>query len=166
LGRADVTETLPNGGSALIVGGVTRARLRLALAVTALALSSATAGQPARKPPLPLEVDFSVPAEGEADVRLDAHIRIQFSRDAEPSSLADRVRLAYSREESTERGEAQPPALSFTTRYSDGTRVLEIVPAQPLERFRQVRLDLLEGIVGTDGSVLKPWSLRFRTGGS
>jgi len=37
---------------------------------------------------------------------------------------------------------------------------------KPLERFRVLKIDLLEGIVGTDGQPLKPWSLSFSLGGS
>jgi len=136
------------------------------LAIVFTFFAAATHAQESRKPPLPLDVDFSVPAQGEADVRLDVTIRIQFSRNADPASFTDRIRLSYSKEESAERGEAQPPAVSFTTSYASGTYVLEIKPRQPLERFRQVKLELLSGIVGADGSVLKPWSLRFSTGGS
>lgn len=117
-------------------------------------------------PPLPLDVDFSVPVEGEADVRLDARIRLQFSRDVDARSLKDRIRMTYSRTDSVERGEAHSPALTVTFRYNAGSRALEITPTQPLERFRQVSLALLDGIVGTDGSVLRPWTLSFTTGGS
>ena len=139
-------------------------RLWTAAAVATLA-SVAVAQEPPNKPPLPLEVAFSVPVDGEADVRLDTTIRVKFSRDVNPASFADRIRASYSKEESAERGEAQPPAISFTTSYSSSTHVLEIAPRHPLERFRQVHVELLQGIVGQDGSVLKPWSLRFRTGG-
>ena len=135
------------------------------LFAVAAAVATASAWQ-RNQPPLPLEIEFSVPVEGEADVRLDTSIRIKFSRDADRASFAGRIRLAYSKEESAERGEAQPPAIAFTTAYSSATHVLDIVPRQPLERFRQVTVELLEGIVGTDGSVLKRWTLRFRTGGS
>ena len=137
------------------------------IAIGVVAVTTAVvAGQERRPPPIPLEVDFSVPVEGEADVRLDATIRIKFSRDADPSSFDQRIQLAYSKDESAERGEAQPPALSFTTSYSSTTNVLEITPRPGLERFRQVQVNLLAGIVGRDGSVLKPWTLKFRTGGS
>jgi hypothetical protein len=139
---------------------------RIIVIVTLLAMGSAVSAGQTRKPPLPLDVDFSTPVEGEADVRLDTTIRIQFSRNADPASFSDRIRLSYSKEESAERGEAQPPAVSFTTSYASQTHVLEIKPRQPLERFRQVKVELLQGIVGTDGSALKPWTLRFRTGGA
>ena len=126
---------------------------------------SALIGKPPAQP-LPLEIEFSAPVEDETDVRLDTRIRVQFSRDVERASLNNRIRLNYSQSDSAERGEAQPPALDFTIDYDRGTRGLEIKPRQRLERFRNVKLELLEGIVGTDGSVLKPWTLNFTTGGS
>ena len=85
----------------------------------------------ARRQPLPLEVTFSAPAEGEADVRLDTTVRIQFSRDVDVRSFEKRIRLSYSAEESAERGEAQPPATTFTIRYRAPSRALEIVPDSP-----------------------------------
>lgn len=117
-------------------------------------------------PPWPLEVEFNVPIAAEADVRLDARIRLQFSREVDAATLQDRIRLSYSHTDSVERGEPQPPPIEFTFRYDNATRALEIRPRLPLERFRSVKLELLEGIVGTDGSVLKPWTLNFVTGGS
>ncbi len=118
------------------------------------------------QPPLPLEVSFSTPVEGEADVRLDVLIRIQFSSDVDPASLRDRVRVTYSQSESRERGEAQPPVVAFTITYDGRNRALEVKPSQRLERFRQVAVELLDGIVGADGSVLRRWTLNFSTGGS
>lgn len=117
-------------------------------------------------PPWPLEIEFSVPLADEADVRLNSRIRLQFSRDVAPASLKDRVRITYSRTDSAERGEPQPPVVEFTFNYDKATRALEIKPSSPLERFRRVKLELLEGVVGIDGSVLKPWTLNFTTGGS
>jgi hypothetical protein len=129
-------------------------------------LGTLVAAPDSRHQPLPLDVTFSAPVEGETDVRLDTVVRIQFSRDVDARSLEKRVRMSYSAEESAERGEAQPPAIRFAIRYQAGTRALEIRPSRPLERFRHVTVELLDGIVGTDGSVLRPWSLHFATGGS
>ena len=114
----------------------------------------------------PLEVTFSAPTDGEADVRLDAVVRIQFSRHIDERSLAGRVRLSYSSAESAERGEAQPPALRFDVTYDRGFHAIIITPAQRLERFREVHVELLEGILSAEGSALKAWRLRFNTGGS
>jgi hypothetical protein len=117
-------------------------------------------------PPPPVEVIFTAPAEGEADVRLTERIRMQLSRDLNPETLKGRVRITYSLADSKERGEAQPPSIAFTTNYVRENRALEIRPAEPLERFRQVKLEILEGVKGTDGGAMPPFTLTFTTGGS
>ena len=120
----------------------------------------------AAPPPPPVEILFTAPAQGEADVRLTERIRMQLSRDLNPETLKDRVRLTYSRPDSQERGEAQPPDIGFTTNYTRENRALEIRPTQPLERFRQVTLEILPGVKGTDGGDMLPFKLVFTTGGS
>jgi Bacterial Ig-like domain len=132
-----------------------------AAALAIVALAAAVLAQP-----VPLEVDFSDPSQAAADVRLDTRIRIHFSRDVDPASLKDRVRVTYSQADSRERGEAEPPRVRFATDYDGDRRVLEIRPSQRFERFRQVKVKLLDGIVGADGTALKPWALNFTTGGS
>ena len=117
-------------------------------------------------PPAPVEILFTAPAEGEADVRLTERIRIQLSRDLNPETLKDRVRITYSSTDSRERGEAQPPSLAFTTNYTRENRALEIRPTEPLERFRVVTLEILPGVKGTDGGDMLPFKLTFTTGGS
>jgi hypothetical protein len=66
--------------------------------------------------------------------------------------------------QSKERGEPDTPPINFTTQYSAATRVLEIRFAAPLERFRTIKLELLDGIAGADGQTLKPWTLTFVVG--
>ena len=44
-------------------------------------------------------------------------------------------------------------------------RVLEIRFSQPIDRFRTLQVDLLEGVLGTDQQPLAPWTLTFTTGG-
>ena len=117
-------------------------------------------------PPPPVEILFTAPTEGEADVRLSERIRMQLSRDLDVATLKDRVRITYSSADSKERGEAQPPSVAFTTNYTKENRALEIRPSEPLERFRVVKLEMLEGIKGTDGGAMKPFTLTFTTGGS
>lgn len=117
-------------------------------------------------PPPPVEIVFTAPAEGEADVRSTERIRMQLSRDLDPATLKDRVRITYSAAESKDRGEAQPPSVAFTTNYTRENRALEIKPTGPLERFRLVKLEILEGVKGTDGGAMKPFTLTFTTGGS
>jgi hypothetical protein len=117
-------------------------------------------------PPPPVEILFTAPAQGEADVRLTERIRMQLSRDLDVATLKDHVRLTYSAADSKERGEAQPPSIGFTTNYTRENRALEIRPTEPLERFRNVKLEILEGVKGTDGGAMKPFTLAFTTGGS
>jgi hypothetical protein len=117
---------------------------------------------PPPPPEVPPAVVFSAPTAGETDAERALPIRIQFSRDMDPKSFVNHVRIAYL-------GPAPPgaPALpSFTIRYVEGNRALEIKPAQPLDRFRVVKVDLIEGIVSLiDNQPLAPWSLTFTTGG-
>ncbi len=117
-------------------------------------------------PPPAVEVLFSAPTEGETDVRLDTRIRVQLSRDLDESSLKGHVRITYSASDSADRGEPQPPAIEFTTSYAKENRALEIRPVGPWERFRRVKVEFLEGVKGTDGGALAPFTLTFTTGGS
>jgi hypothetical protein len=118
---------------------------------------------PAGPPP---EVIFSTPTEDETDVAMSTTVRIQFSRDIDQSTLKGRIRVRYLDSQTVERGEPVTPAADFTFQYSGASRVLELKFAKPLERFRTVKVDLLDGIVGTDGQTLKPWTLTFALGGS
>lgn len=118
--------------------------------------------QPARGE---LAVESSTPQPGDADVRLDTTVTVVFSNRLADGALDEHVRVAYSARQSRERGEPHPPPIAFTLRYSAATRTLEIRPEQPLERFREVRVDLRD-IVAEDGAVLAHWTLVFATGGS
>ena len=120
---------------------------------------------PPPPPAIPPEVLFSAPADEETDVPPDTTVRIQFSRDLDQNSLKGRVRVSYLGAESAERGEPQPPAIEISLQYDPGRRAMEITFARPLERFRTVNVELLEGIAGTDGAPLKPWTLTFTVGG-
>jgi hypothetical protein len=118
---------------------------------------------PAGPPP---EVIFSTPTEDETDVAMSTTVRIQFSRDIDQSTLKGRIRVRYLDSQTVERGEPVTPAADFTFQYAGASRVLELKFAKPLERFRTVKVDLLEGILGTDGQPLKPWTLTFALGGA
>jgi len=109
---------------------------------------------------------FSAPTQDETDVLMGTTIRIQFSRDLDPATLKNHIRAGYLLAQSVERGEPTPPPADFAFQYSAFNRVLELKFTHPLERFRTVKIDLLEGILGTDGQPLKPWTLSFETGGS
>lgn len=102
------------------------------------------------------EVVFSAPIGGETDVLPTSSVRIQFSRDMDPASFRNRIRVRQAN--------APDAPVAFTTNYLPGTRVLELKFPQPLERFSMVTVDLQEGIVGTDKQALPPWTLTFETG--
>jgi len=118
---------------------------------------------PAAPPP---EVVFSAPTEDETDVLLNSTVRIQLSRDLDASTLKGRVGVRYLDSETTERGEPTTPTADFTTEYRAANRVIEVRFRKPLERFRTVKIELREGILGTDKQPLSPWTLTFMTGGS
>jgi len=118
---------------------------------------------PAGPPP---EVVFSAPTEDETDVAMTTTVRIQFSRDIDQATLKSHIRARYLEAQSVERGEPTTPPADFTLQYSGANRVLELRFTKPLERFRTLKVDLLEGILGTDGQPLKPWTLSFAVGGS
>ena len=118
---------------------------------------------PAAPPP---EVVFSAPTQDESDVALTTNVRIQFSRDIDPATIKGHVRIGYLDAQTRERGEFVTPSAEFTAAYVGPSRVLELRFAKPLERFRTLRVELLEGILGTDQQPLKPWTLTFGLGGS
>jgi hypothetical protein len=91
---------------------------------------------------------------------------MQLSRDLNPETLKDRIRITYSATDSKERGEAQPPSIAYTFTYARENRALEIRPAEPFERFRSVTLEILPGVKGTDGGDMPPFKLTFTTGGT
>jgi len=108
----------------------------------------------------PPGVVFSSPTSGEIDVRLDARIRIQFSRDMDPDSFAGRVRVSY----------ADAPGVSpqkFISPYDAATRSITVqfaAPLPPEAGLRPISVELLGGITARDGAVLEPWTLSFEYG--
>ena len=104
-------------------------------------------------------VVFSAPVEADTDVDRGAPVRIQFSRDMDPKSFGNQVRVSYVG------GQGAAAAPPFTIRYDEGTRALEIKFSEPLDPFRQVKVELLNGIVSAgDKQPLAAWSLTFTTG--
>ena len=114
---------------------------------------------PPAPPAPPPDVIFSAPVADDTDVDRSAPIRVQFSRDMDPRSIQNRVRVTYVNPPA-----AAPPVPAFTVRYNDANHAVEITFATPLERFQQVQVEFLEGIVALDKQPLKPWSLTFTTG--
>ena len=111
---------------------------------------------------IPPHVVFTAPIDGETTADRAAPIRIQFSRDMDLRSFRDHLKVSYTGAV-PEGGPAQPPA--FTYRYLDATRALEIRFAEPLDRFRAVKVELTEGVVSAvDNQPLAAWSFTFITG--
>jgi hypothetical protein len=115
-------------------------------------------------PPQPVpEVVFSAPTADETDADRNAPIRIQFSRDMDGKTFSGRVKVSYV---GAPPAGASPAPAAFTVRYLDGNRAIEIKFAAPLDRFRKVKVELLEGIVSNlDNQPLAPYTLTFTTGG-
>jgi hypothetical protein len=128
---------------------------------------TATEEEPIRVPAgPPPEAVFSAPTQDETDVSISTTIRIQFSRDIDQSTLKNHIKTSYLESQSVERGEPTTPSAEFTFQYAPANRVLEIKFTKPLERFRTLKIDLMQGILGTDGQPLKPWTLTFALGGA
>jgi hypothetical protein len=106
-------------------------------------------------PAPPPEVVFSAPLGGETDVAVTTSVRIQFSRDIDPSTFRGHIRV--------QTGDGR--TIEFTTQYLPGNRDLELKFAAPLDRFMAVVVELQEGILATDKQPLAPWTLKFQTGG-
>jgi hypothetical protein len=156
-----------------VSGTVREERGLLVIQATKLALSKgeadavADAVAPATVPPAaPPQVLFSVPTEGQPDVATTAVVRIQLSRTVDRASLVNHVRAGYipapggemvgldSSVDLEERNDTPAGAIA----------VLTIRFAHPLERFRTVRVELLDGIKTLDGQMLKPFQLTFTVG--
>jgi hypothetical protein len=153
-----------------ITGTVSQDRGLVTIAGTAVATATAPEAPPAEEeapPPAaplePAEVVFSQPYEGEVDVQVTTSVRIQFSRGVDPATIAGQIRVSYV-------GAASPDApqaasLEFQYTYDAGTRAIEIKFTQPLDRFRTLRVELMDGLKAFDGAPVRPWTLTFSAGG-
>lgn len=112
----------------------------------------------------PPEVLFTLPRQNESDVTWSTTVRIQFSRELDQSTLKDRIKVRYLDEEARALGEPDTPVARFTYQYTPANNVLEIKFTENLERYRTIKVDLLEGIVATDKQPLQPYTLTFVTG--
>ena len=109
----------------------------------------------------PTEVVFSSPGDAETNVALTSSVRVQFSRGLNPATIMGRIRVSYVGGPTA----ADPPPLEFQHSYDAGPRAIEIKFTRPLDPFRTVRIELLEGITAFDGAPLAPWTLTFSLGG-
>jgi hypothetical protein len=156
----EVTGTFQQGRGLQWIAG-TEGSLRLAKPPTEVTTTElAPVRVPAAPPP---EVVFSAPIEAEIDVGRSATVRVQFSRDIDPSTFKGRIRVRLIDPNGGGSEPSELPSSGFATEYQAAKRVLEIKFANELEGARKVQVDLLEGIHGTDGQPLSPWTLTFNT---
>jgi hypothetical protein len=156
----DVERRMDTNNWVEVTGVVTRTRGLVSIAAKTIALAEPpdtriveeTAPPP---PPLPLDVVFSSPTADEIDVSPSAPIRIQFSRGLEESTIAGNVRVSYV---------GAPTPLDPKVTYDGATRALQITFAAPLEPFKTVKVELLDGLLAFDGGTFEPWSLTFLLG--
>lgn len=152
-----------------ITGTVTQDRGLVTIVGSAVATTTApeapAAEEEAPSPAVPLEpaeVVFTSPYEGEVGVPVTSSVRIQFSRGLDPATIAGQVRVSYVGPAPPDA--PQPASLEFLHTYDAGTRAIEIKFTQPLDRFRAIRVELLEGLKAFDGAPVKPWTLTFSAG--
>jgi hypothetical protein len=111
-------------------------------------------------PKEPGEVVFSSPTDGETGVSPSAPIRVQFSRGIDPPSLNGKFRFTYV-------GGTPPAGTSdVQATYDVGSHAVVLKMAKPLEPFRTVKVELLDGVKTFDGAPIKPWSVTFSVGGN
>jgi hypothetical protein len=167
----DINSRIDTGRWLQVAGTVRREGPLAWIDATTVALASAPQ-EPAAEvsvpvaptpPEPPPTVIFSMPVANDTTVDRNLPIKIQFSRDMDPASFTGRVRASYVGPPPPG-APADPPPL--TARYIEGSRGLEIKFSAPLDRFRTVKIDLLEGIASNrDKAPLAPWSMTFTTGG-
>ena len=111
-------------------------------------------------PKEPGEVVFSSPTDGETGVLTSDPIRIQFSRGIEPPSINGKIRIGYVGGEPI----APDDLPKVDIGYDAATHAVQLKLSKPLEPFRTVKIELLDGIRTFDGAPIKPWSVTFSTG--
>jgi hypothetical protein len=115
----------------------------------------------------PPEVIFTDPAEGETDVPLRTQIRLQFSREMNPDTFKGNVRWTFTATDAVNTGGVTPrePARQADFKYDSAKRALEIrLTLNDGASYRNVIVELGDGIAATDGAKLTPWELTFSFG--
>jgi hypothetical protein len=162
----DVDRRLDAGKWLHVTGTVSRTRGLVTLAATQIVLGTepadaAPAEDAAAPPPpaRPAEVVFSSPTPDETDVSATTTIRIQFSRGLQEASIPGNVRVSYVG------GAASDAGAEFKATYDAANRALLLRFVQPLERFRTIKVETLDGLKAFDGAPVTPWTLTFTVGG-
>ena len=146
-----------------VSGVVRRDRALVVLEAKTIAAAQAPAArvvaEEAPPPPIePGEVVFSSPTDGETNVSASAPIRVQFSRGIDPSTLNGRFHLGYVG------GQAPGGPVDVQATYDVGSHSVVLKLSKPLEAFRTVKIELVEGVKTFDGAPIKPWSVTFSVG--
>ena len=151
-----------------VTGTLTRDRGLVAIEGTTIATATAPEAAPSNEetaaPPVPrepAEVVFSSPGDAEFGVPVDSTVRVQFSRGLNPASLTGQIRVSYIGGPTAD----TPAPLEFQHTYDAATRAVAITFTRPLDGFRTIRVELLEGVRTFDGAPIKPWTLTFSLGG-
>ena len=100
----------------------------------------------------------AAPTADETDVSRTTRVRVQFSRGLREATLASQVRVSYV-------GDSPGAPIATKATYDPAARSLTITFATPLEAYRTVKVELLDGIRGFDDGPFKPWSVTFSVGG-
>ncbi len=146
-----------------VSGTVRRDRGLVLVEAKTMVTAQAPAARPvvAEAPPPPREpgeIVFSSPTDGETNVSGASPIRVQFSRGVDPMTLNGHFRFTYI-------GGASPEGTTdVQTNYDVGSHAVLLRPSKPLEAFRTVKLELLDGVKTFDGAPVKPWSVTFSVG--
>ena len=148
-----------------VTGTVVREKGLVSLKATKMSLTKAPQAVAASDEPnvpavplSPLEVVFNSPTDGETDVGASAPIRIQFSRGLNQNSLVGNIRITYV-------GQQGDNGIDFKLAYDGANRAVLLTFPKPLEAFRTVKVELLDGIKGFDGAPFKTWTVTFSVGG-
>jgi hypothetical protein len=163
----DVDARVDTGHWLQVAGAVRQGRGLVWIEATQMAVGKPDLDFHIEAPPPPIvgpapEVIFSDPEDGEFDVPLKKVIRLQFSRDLNPDSLKGNVRWHYAASDSLQ----QLPQAKLTVRYERATRSVDIkIDTDDLARYKNVALELTDGVAATDGAKLKPWTVTFTFGG-
>jgi hypothetical protein len=146
-----------------VSGVIKRDRALVVLEAKTITAAEAPAARPVAEeaPPPPREpgeVVFSSPTDGETGISPSAPIRVQFSRGVDQPTLNGRFRLSYVG------GSAPSGTVDVQAAYDVGTNAVVLKLSKPLEAFRTVKIELLDGVKTFDGAPIKPWSVTFSVG--
>lgn len=98
--------------------------------------------------PMPPEILFTLPLNGERGIPLDTVFQIQFSEDMDPASFDDNILLFYAKR--------SPLPLEFQLEYDPGSRTLTVTPTTTFVPEAEIRLVLSQGVLSDDGVALAP----------